>query len=186
MTDNISWAAFMITLLGCPPDPALVGHLNWRTMWNQRLSQVSPWLHQWTEHQSYDHFWKHGSICEDYSAIQCPILTASGWADGYCNSVPALLENIKPKDPKVLVLGINGPWAHNLPHLARPGPSMDWLAETVKWWNYCLKGDEEMAEEWRRVPKYTAFMPESEDPTIILEHRQGRWVCHKISIQLFI
>ena len=54
------------------------------------------------------------------------------WADGYCNTVPSLVERLHPSNG-ALVRGINGPWSHNLPHMGFPGPSVDWLAETVKW-----------------------------------------------------
>lgn len=79
ITDNISWAAFMHTLLGNAPDPALVGHDKWRGMWMERLEKETLWLKKWMDHPWYDDYWKQGSVCEDFSKIQCPVLTASGY-----------------------------------------------------------------------------------------------------------
>jgi predicted acyl esterase len=30
-----------------------------------------------------DAYWKHGSVCEDYAAIQCPVYAVGGWTDAY-------------------------------------------------------------------------------------------------------
>ena len=40
----------------------------------------------WLEHSSYDQYWRHGSVCEDYSRIQIPVLLFGGWHDGYANA----------------------------------------------------------------------------------------------------
>ena len=69
--------------------PALVG-AGWEAMWRQRLEVVRPWIVGWLHHQRRDEFWKHGSVCEDYGAIQCPVYLIGGWADGYSNPVPRL------------------------------------------------------------------------------------------------
>ena len=176
LNDNISWASFMVTLIGCPPDPALVGAKKWKEMWMHRLANAKPWLHTWLEHQHYDDYWKQGSLCENFGAIECPVLTASGWADGYCNAVPALVEDLQPPNEHVLVRGMNGPWAHAYPHLAYPGPRSDFLSETIRWWNYCLKGDKEAEKQWRDAPAYSAFLEDYQKPNIIVEERTGRWV----------
>ena len=34
--------------------------------------------------------WKHGSVNEDYAAIQCPVFATGGWMDGYSNAIPRL------------------------------------------------------------------------------------------------
>ena len=90
LTDNLSWASTMFAYNSCPPDPAVVGE-RWREMWHQRLDGSGLWLEEWLRHQRRDAYWRHGSICEDYSAITCPVLAVSGWADGYTNSVFRLL-----------------------------------------------------------------------------------------------
>ena len=70
----------------------------------------------WMEHQRRDAFWKHGSVCENYDAIQCPVLTVSGWVDGYTAAVFRNVENLKPP-----AKGIAGPWGHKYPACRRSG-----------------------------------------------------------------
>ena len=104
LADNLSWASIMFAGNSCPPDPAVVGD-RWREMWLERLKGSGLWLDQWTRHQHRDAFWKHGSVCEDFSRIQCPIYAVSGWADGYSNAVFRLLANIDAPTK-----GLVGPW----------------------------------------------------------------------------
>jgi hypothetical protein len=68
LVDGLDWGAVLQTFLPRPPDPALVGE-NWRSMWQERLDGLTRPLEVWLSHQSRDAFWKHGSICEDFSAI---------------------------------------------------------------------------------------------------------------------
>ena len=76
-----------------PPDPALVGD-RWRAMWLERLENVPLFLEIWMRHQRRDAYWRHGSVCEDYAAIQCPVYAVGGWTDGYTNAIPRLLERL--------------------------------------------------------------------------------------------
>ncbi len=119
--DNISWASVMFAYNTMPPDPALVGS-KWRTMWFQRLRGSGLWLKKWLHHQNRDEYWTHGSVCEDYSAIRCPVFSVSGWADGYSNAVFRLMRNLK-----VPRKGIIGPWSHKYPHQGVPGPAINFL-----------------------------------------------------------
>ena len=82
LSDNLSWAATMFAYNSCPPDPMVVGD-RWKKMWIDRLEHSGLWLHTWLSHQTRDEYWKHGSVCEDFFAIQCPVYAVSGWADGY-------------------------------------------------------------------------------------------------------
>ena len=55
-----------------PPDPEVVGE-RWRDMWLEHLEHNAPWIMHWLEHQDRDAFWQHGSVCEDYSSIECAV-----------------------------------------------------------------------------------------------------------------
>ena len=126
---NAYWSSTMLCYAARPPDPALVGG-KWRNMWFERLdSQPFP-LAIWLAHQRRDAFWRHGSICEDYSAIEAPTLIISGWCDGYINAPPAAAAHLVPPTK-----AINGPWIHKYPHFAWPRPRMDFLAEALRWWD---------------------------------------------------
>ncbi|HKJ87155.1 MAG TPA: CocE/NonD family hydrolase, partial [Gammaproteobacteria bacterium] len=126
--DNLSWASVMFAYNSCPPDPAIVGD-RWRGMWFRRLEGSGLWLEKWLRHQHRDDYWKHGSICENYAEVQCPVFAVSGWADGYSNAVFRMLANLN-----VPRKGLIGPWSHKYPHLGKPGPAIGFLQEALRWW----------------------------------------------------
>ncbi|ATJ81323.1 CocE/NonD family hydrolase [Halomonas beimenensis] len=165
--DNLSWASTMFDGNACPPDPELVGE-RWREMWLERLDGSGLWLSQWLEHQRRDEYWKHGSVCEDFDAIRCPVYAISGWADGYCNAVFRLLAGLK-----VPRKGLVGPWAHKYPHLGVPGPAVGFLQDSLRWWDHWLKGqDTGIMDE----PMLRVWMQESVPPSARYDVRPGRWV----------
>ncbi|UHQ54844.1 MULTISPECIES: CocE/NonD family hydrolase [Microbulbifer] len=165
--DNLSWASTMFAFNSLPPDPEMVGE-RWREMWFQRLRGSGLWLEKWLRHQRRDDYWQHGSVCEDWGAIQCPVMAVSGWADGYTNAVFRLLANLQ-----VPRLGLVGPWSHKYPHQGVPGPAIGFLQECKRWWDQWLKGEETgiMGE-----PMLRAWMQEHQPPTTFYQERPGRWV----------
>ncbi|MBB3189327.1 CocE/NonD family hydrolase [Halomonas cerina] len=165
--DNLSWASTMFAYNSLPPDPTVVGD-RWREMWRERLEGSGLWLATWLAHPHRDAYWQHGSICEDFSAVEVPVLAVSGWADGYSNSVKRLVEHL-PERCK----GLIGPWSHKYPHLGEPGPAIGFLQECLRWWGQYLKGEEHGVEE---VPALREWMQESMPPTTRYGSRPGRWV----------
>lgn len=165
--DNLSWASTMFAYNACPPDPVLAGD-SWKEMWLERLEGSGLWLKKWLEHQRRDGYWRHGSVCEDFSAITCPVMAVSGWADGYSNTVFRLLAGLK-----VPRKGLIGPWSHKYPHFGIPGPAIGFLQEALLWWNTWLKGKDTgiMKEPMLRV-----WMQDSVPPTTRYKKRPGRWV----------
>ncbi len=167
INDNMSWGSAMFSLATHPPDPALVGE-GWRETWLARLENEPLLIDTWTRHQRRDAYWKHGSVCEDYGAIEAAVYAIGGWADGYSNAVPRLLAGLK--SPKK---GLIGPWAHKYPHFARPGPTIGFLQETLRWWDHWLKGiDTGIMDE----PEYRVWMQDWVPPAPYHEARPGRWV----------
>jgi uncharacterized protein len=167
LTAGLGWGAFFFALMCLPPDPMLVGY-RWRAMWLERLENIPLFFETWLRHQRRDAYWKHGSVCEDYASIECPVYAVGGWTDGYTNAIPRLLERLK-----VPRKGLIGPWAHAYPHFARPGPQIGFLQEMLRWWDYWLKGiDTGVMDE----PMLRAWMTESVKPASRHETLPGRWV----------
>ena len=138
--DMLPWASLMYVWNGAPPDPEIVGD-GWREMWLNRLAETPPYVEAWLTHQRRDAYWQHGSVCEDFSAIECPVYAIGGWVDGYSNAIPRLLEGL-PGTSK----GLIGPWGHGFPHDALPGPQIGFLQECLRWWDRWLKGEENVNE----------------------------------------
>jgi hypothetical protein len=167
LNDNLSWASTMLAYSSRPPDPALVGE-RWRAMWLKRLDNTVLLVDTWLRHQRRDRQWQHGSVCEDFSAIRCPVYAVGGWADGYSNAIPRLLAGlVVPRK------GLIGPWAHKYPHFATPGPQIGFLQECLRWWDQWLKGiDTGIMDE----PVYRVWMQDSAPPASQHDERPGRWV----------
>ncbi len=168
LNDNLAWASTMFAYQSRPPDPAVVGEDRWREMWLKRLEEEPLLVENWLRHQRRDDFWKHGSVCENYADIQCPVYAIGGWADGYSNAVPRLLAGLS-----VPRKGLIGPWAHKYPHFAKPGPQIGFLQEALRWWDQWLKGkDTGIMDE----PMYRVWMQDWVPPQPHYETRPGRWV----------
>ncbi|MGW7520213.1 CocE/NonD family hydrolase [Streptomyces sp. NPDC054796] len=167
LSDNLAEAGTMFAYATCPPDPAVAGE-RWREMWRERLENTEPWVLEWLRHQRRDDYWRHASVCEDYSAVRCPVLASSGWADGYSNAVTRLLAHLN-----VPRKGLIGPWSHKFPHLGEPGPAIGYLQEVVRWWDHWLKGVDNGVMEG---PVLSAWMQDSVPPSTSYEERPGRWV----------
>ena len=163
---NFYWSSTMLCYASRPPDPELVGD-SWRDTWLQRLNTQPFPLAMWLAHQRKDDYWKHGSISENYAAIEIPALVISGWADGYINAPPAAAEHL------VNAKAINGPWIHKYPHIAAPEPRMDFIREALNWWDKWLKGEDNGVE---KLPDYRAYILEDAKPLLHHVSAPGRWV----------
>ncbi|MGH6892418.1 MAG: CocE/NonD family hydrolase, partial [Dongiaceae bacterium] len=167
LNDNHWWGAIMMAYQSRPADPALFGD-GWRDNWLKRLEEMPFWPAQWMRHPTRDDYWRHGSICEDYGAIECPVMLVGGWADSYTNAIPRMLGNLAASRRAII-----GPWAHLYPHDGVPGPAIGFLQEAVKWWDYWLKGIKNGAMD---SPMLWAWMEDSARPSTTVTYRPGRWV----------
>jgi putative CocE/NonD family hydrolase len=166
-SDLLNWASIMFAYNGLPPDPAVVGE-RWREMWFNRLEGSQPFIESWLSHQQRDAYWKQGSVDEDYRAIACPVYAVGGWADPYTNSIPRLLEGLA-----VPRKGLIGPWEHAYPHIAVPQPAIGFLQESLRWWDYWLKGiDTGVMDE----PMLRVWMPDGVHPQAFEPEWPGRWI----------
>ena len=163
----LQWAASMLGWNGWPPDPDVVGE-RWREMWLERLSQAPPFIEPWLGHQRRDDYWKQGSVCEDYAAIEAAVYAVGGWSDGYTNAIPRLLEGL-PGPRK----GLIGPWAHAWPQAGPPGPTIGFLQEMLRWFDHWLGGVETGIMD---EPMLRAYIQDSFRPASCYTERPGWWV----------
>ena len=164
LNDNLWWGAVFFQLCVQPPDPALIG-ASWRAMWRERLEAAEPHPLRWMAHPLRDPYWRQGSVCEDYSAIECPVYAVGGWADAYRNAIPRLVAGLDAP-----VRGLIGPWGHVYPHESTQEP-IGFLQESLRWWDTWLRGEERgLATE----PALRAWMPGPIGADG--QHSPGRWI----------
>jgi uncharacterized protein len=124
-----------------------------------------PWSLLYFKHQRDGAFWR--SPVRPYSEIKIPCFVIGGLLDGYRDSVTDMLEQTKAP-----LKAIVGPWNHNFPHDAAPGPQIEWRTDAVRWWDYWLKGrDTGVLSD----PKLIIYMQHWHPPDPNLENVPGEW-----------
>jgi putative CocE/NonD family hydrolase len=165
--DNLSWGATFFQLCAQPPDPELYGP-GWRAEWRDRLEACEPHPARWLRHPLRDAYWRHGSVCEDYGAIEVPVYAVGGWADAYTDAIPRLLAGLRgPRQ------GLIGPWGHQYPHQGAPGPAVGFLQEARRFWDRWLRGSGDGLDG---EPLLRAWMQESVPAGSEARERPGRWI----------
>ncbi|MET0596780.1 MAG: CocE/NonD family hydrolase [Mesorhizobium sp.] len=171
LTEQEMWSNFMLVKKAMPPDPRAAGQ-RWRAIWHDRLAASRSLSEVWLDHQRRDAYWRQGSVCEDYSAIECAVMAVCGWQDSYSNFVPRLLANLP--GPK---LGIVGPWSHSYPCRGAPGPLIGYLQEALRWWRHWLAGEETGIMD---EPLYRVWITGEQRPrpSVQADHA-GRWAAEE-------
>jgi putative CocE/NonD family hydrolase len=132
--DVAHYGNFMTAYNAMPPYPEWSGG-DWADIWQAHIEHNEPYYLKWLDHQTDGPYWRHGSVGDIPERITCPVFMIGGWRDGYPNPPLRLYEKLTvPK--KVLV----GPWNHELPDGAIPGPRIDYLHEVVRWLDHWCKG----------------------------------------------
>ncbi|MEX0345874.1 MAG: CocE/NonD family hydrolase [Rhizobiaceae bacterium] len=165
LTDNFNWGGQMNAYQTRPPDPEL--REDWKVRWIEHMETLPFLAADWLRHSVRDDFWKHGSVCEDWDAIDAATLAIGGWADAYVNTPSALAANLNAP-----VKALVGPWEHKYPHIARINPA-DFHGEVLQWFKHWLKGRDNGAQN---LPAYRAFMQEHDDPSPDYKPKKGRWI----------
>lgn len=167
LSDGMQWGNGFFAQLGRPPDPKHVGAA-WREIWMRRLENLEPPLASWLDHMERDAFWKHGSVCEDYDAIQCAVWAVGGWVDGYSDAILRLMERLSvPR--KALI----GPWTHMYPTWGQPGPRIDFLQECMRWWRHWLLDE---ATGIMEEPMLRLWLGRDPKPDPLAPEIGGRWI----------
>lgn len=164
--DLVDYPTYMEAMNVLPPVPSVYGD-GWRDVWHERFERYEPWTMTWLEHQTYDDFWKRGSLREDYTSIEAATMLVTGWVDGYTNI--ALRGFAALECPKRLVAG---PWGHSYLETSLPGPNTDIVPEMVRWWDRWLKGVDNGVD---REPPIVLFARRPTPPSAVLRTYRGEW-----------
>jgi uncharacterized protein len=128
--------------------------------------ETAPWSLLYMKHQHDGPFWR--SPVRPQSEIRVPCFLIGGFADGYRDSIPNMLQNVT----KALVKAWIGPWNHSFPNDADFGPRVEWRDQAVRWWDYWLKGrDTGVLHD----PKLVVFMRAWHPPDPNLDTVPGEW-----------
>lgn len=166
----LHWGTMFRNVLVDAPDPAIVGE-RWRKMWMERLHNA-PAIHaEWLQHPTYDAYWQHGSVAQDYAAIKCGVYAVGGQVDSYSQAIPRLLEGLSA--PRK---GLIGPWGHQFPDGGNPGPGLDWVVEEVRWWAHWLHG---VDTGIMREPMLRAYINEQTPSEVWPDDTPGHWVAEE-------
>ena len=168
----LNWGNFMYAMNARPPQPKYFESLDsWKTFWLSRLQTSSDsFLSSWLDHQHPDDpFWKHASVSQDYSKIQCPVLAIGGLSDGYLNAATRMAGKLNENSKFLL-----GPWTHNWPDVSVCGPNINFLELCLSWWNHHLKGEPITKEE--ELPRFSMFLRDSCLSDEIFGDAAGKWV----------
>ncbi|MBN1220993.1 MAG: CocE/NonD family hydrolase [Anaerolineae bacterium] len=161
------YAVSQVGMNALPPSPTYTGD-RWAAQWKTRLEQTPPWLIEWLRQQTDGPYWRNGSLAPNYKQITCAIFCIGGWADGYTSPVLRMQEECVNAPRKALI----GPWVHSTPDVAYPGPNIDWLHETVRFFDYWLKDiDNGVMDE----PALTIFRREYTPPEPFPKTMNGQW-----------
>ena len=126
-----------------------------------------PWFLTYARNQLDGDFWRRNSLRWQYDKINVPCYLIGGLLDGYRDSIPRMLENMKTPVRAVL-----GPYKHDWPDDGVPGPNYEWRHEAVRWWDYWLKNrDTGIMDEAR----FVFFLRDGHGPDMSLQTTPGRW-----------
>jgi len=147
-----------------PPDPEVAGE-QWGAIWAERLQHNQPWGVSFVDNLQDGPFWRERSLRDNYDKVRCAVYVVDGWADWYFH--PLLRIFSKLSAPKRALIG---PWSHQFPDAAIPGPRIDWDREMRRWFDYWLKGiDTGIMDE----PPVTLFVREYQTPAPMFVEDKG-------------
>ena len=129
---------------------------------------TEPWMLTYKFQQRDGPFWDRASVRDRYEDIRIPTFHIGGWYDGYRDSVPRMLANVKNAPVKAIV----GAWHHTWPNEPYPGPGMEWRHEAVRWFDQFLKGEDTgILDE----PRFAVFVRDWHPPGPQLDNAPGKW-----------
>lgn len=124
-----------------------------------------PWFVMYKQHPRAGPFWD--EPVRPLSSIKIPVFLIGGMLDGYRDSIPRMLQQIKSP-----VKALLGPWNHSEPDDAVPGPAVEWRDQAVDWWTRWLKEDGKRPLEG---PRLAVYMNHWYPPDLQIRGIPGEW-----------
>ncbi len=127
-----------------------------------------PWFLTYAKNQRDGEFWRKNSLRWQYDRITIPCYLIGGLLDGYRDSIPRMLENMK-----VPIRAAIGPYKHDWPDDGVPGPNYEWRHEAMRWWDFWLKDKQTGIMD---DPPLALFVRDGHAPDIDLKTTPGHWI----------
>ena len=171
--DLIDYPLYMVAMNALPPVPAVFGD-GWRDEWRRRVDATPAWLVEWLEHPTDGPTWRRGSIRlgpggAGYERLACPVMLIAGWADGYRNNTFRTIAEMGRRGLPWRLLA--GPWVHQAPATAHPGPNVDDRALMLAWFDQHLRAGPGLATP----PAQVYVRAPAAAPSPDLRHQPGTW-----------
>ncbi|MEZ5114811.1 MAG: CocE/NonD family hydrolase [Candidatus Nanopelagicales bacterium] len=182
LLDQVDYPLYMLSMNALPPVPALYGE-GWREEWERRLAGTPPWQLRWLREQRRDPYWRHGSLRPGYDRITAATMLVVGWADGYRNNSLRTARALVEAGTPVSVLA--GPWSHQAPTSAVPGPRVDHVPLMARWFDRHLRGvdpaPESAAAPTPAEGDLVLFVRSFAPPSPTADAWSGRWVRESVA-----
>lgn len=131
-----SYSPFMSARNFAPPSAKLWGE-QWRQVWRERLEGNTPWGISFLNEIEDSQFWRDRAARGELDQITCPVFVVEGWSDWYSNPMLRIFAKLKGEKRALI-----GPWGHQWPNNALPGPRIDWHSQALGWWDRWLKDED--------------------------------------------
>jgi predicted acyl esterase len=128
---------------------------------------AEPWIFTYLRHSVDSDWWRAHSLRFHYDAMRVPSLLVGGQLDGYRDAIPRMLDSVRAP-----VKALIGPWKHDDPGEADPGPSIAWRELAIRWWDHWLKGRENGVMD---EPRLTVFVRDAHAPDASMTMTPGEW-----------
>jgi uncharacterized protein len=168
VSELAQYAVSQVAMNALPALPSAWGDA-WRDRWRERLEVTPVWLFEWARQQRDGPYWRVGSLAPDYGRIDAAILHITGWMDEYVDAAIRMQARCTSAAARRTIVG---PWVHGHAHSAYPGPNVDWLHETVRWFDRWLKGVDNGVEA---EPALTWFHRDPTPPERFPKRLNGEW-----------
>uniref|UniRef100_A0A1I8JF83 PepX_C domain-containing protein n=1 Tax=Macrostomum lignano TaxID=282301 RepID=A0A1I8JF83_9PLAT len=158
-TEALTWSSFMLAINSLPPSPAVrpagdPGN-DWLQAWRDRLNWDGhrPWIDRWLRHQTPDDYWRRGSVRFGLNQLTVPVLLIGGWHDLYSDALLRLADRL----PNTASCALLGPWSHDWPDTAAPGPRLAFTDECLRWWRLHLVGEAGVSQQLAPISRFRVF-----------------------------
>ena len=126
---------------------------------------TTPWIITYKQHSRDGAFWD--APVRPLASIRVPVFLIGGMLDGYRDSIPRMLQQVKAP-----IRALLGPWNHSEPDTAVPGPTVEWRDQAVDWWDQWLQGKPARTPAY---PKLAVYMNHWYRPNLSLREIPGEW-----------